>query len=93
MESVRLTGQLLCEDLGEAAIVMQYLPLHVGLTRAETGCLSFNVTPTHDPLVWQVDEHFRDVVSFRAHQQRVASSEWGLETSGIERRYTITGIS
>ena len=92
MESVRLTGQLLCDDLGEAAIVVQYLPVHLGLTRAENGCISFNVTPTHDPLVWQVDEHFRDAVSFRAHQQRVSSSEWGRETSGIERQYTITGI-
>ena len=92
MESVRLNGQLLCDDPGQAAIVVQYLPLHLGLTRAEKGCISFNVTPTHDPLVWQVDEYFRDAVSFRAHQQRVSSSEWGRETSGIERRYTITGI-
>lgn len=92
MESVRLTGQLLCSDHGQAAIVVQFLPLHLGLTRAEEGCISFTVTPTLDPLVWQVDEHFRDAVSFRAHQQRVSSSEWGRQTSGIERQYVITGI-
>ncbi|TFD11877.1 antibiotic biosynthesis monooxygenase [Cryobacterium sp. TMT1-2-2] len=92
MESVRLTGQLLCDNLGEAAIVVQYLPVHLGLTRAENGCISFNVTPTHDPVVWQVDERFRDTASFHTHQQRVSSSEWGRATSGIERRYTITGI-
>lgn len=92
MENVRLTGQLLCNDLGEAAVVVEYLPVHLGLTRAENGCISFNVTSTDDPLVWQVDEHFRDTASFHAHQQRVSSSEWGRATSGIERRYSITGI-
>lgn len=70
----------------------QHLPLHIELTRAEQGCLSFEVNLTQNPLVWQVDEQFQDALSFRAHQQRVAASEWGRATAGIERRYGITGV-
>lgn len=67
-----------------------HLPEHIRLTRAEPGCLSFEVSPTINPLVWQVDEQFQDDASFLAHQQRVAASEWGRATASIERRYEIT---
>jgi len=89
MSSVRLTGQLVCDSLGQARVVEENLPLHTQLTRAEPGCVSFEVTQTHDPLVWQVDELFQDAESFSAHQRRVADSEWGRATAGIERRYEI----
>ncbi|MEZ5086110.1 MAG: hypothetical protein R2722_07640 [Tessaracoccus sp.] len=39
--------------------------------------------------MWQVDELFVDAAAFAAHQDRVARSEWGRATAGIERRYTI----
>jgi quinol monooxygenase YgiN len=71
---------------------MQHLPLHVELTRAEEGCVSFEVKRTHDLFVWQVDEQFLDAAAFRTHQERVAASEWGRATAGIERRYTIKGM-
>ena len=74
-------------------MVAEHLPLHVALTRAEAGCLSFEVTRTSDPLVWDVDEYFVDEVAFVAHQQRAAASEWGSTTQGIERRYTVVGLS
>ena len=35
---------------------------------------------------------FQDAAAFTAHQQRVAGSEWGRATAGIERRYEIEGI-
>ena len=92
MNTVHLTGQLVCEDLNQFAIVAQHLPLHIELTRAEQGCLSFEVDLTQSLLVWQVDEHFKDAESFQAHQQRVAASEWGRTTAGIERRYKIRGV-
>ena len=90
--AVYLTGQLVCRDSEEVAIVVQHLDRHVTLTRAEPGCVSFGVTPTGDPLVWQVDEHFSDPDAFRLHQDRVAGSIWGRATAGIERRYTIVGL-
>jgi len=84
---VRLTGQLVCRNAAEATVVRKNLPEHSRLTRAEPGCVSFDVEPTDDPLVWQVDECFVDEVSFRRHQMRVADSTWGRATEGIERRY------
>ncbi|WP_308470940.1 putative quinol monooxygenase [Clavibacter michiganensis] len=74
-------------------LVVENLPEHIMLTRAEPGCLSFEVTQTTDPLVWRVEERFEDEEVFRAHQARVASSEWGRITSQIERRYVVEGLS
>ncbi|MDF9279431.1 antibiotic biosynthesis monooxygenase [Arthrobacter sp. EH-1B-1] len=92
MSNVFLSGQLVCRDRHEAAIVAQFLPLHIELTRAEQGCLSFEVNVTENPLVWQVDEQFEDAASFRAHQQRVSGSAWGRATGDIARRYEIVGL-
>ncbi|UFU06769.1 putative quinol monooxygenase [Ruania halotolerans] len=91
MSQVRLNGQLVCTDADQAATVLRYLPEHVALTRAEAGCLSFEVHRSDDPHVWHVDELFRDATAFRAHQERVAASEWGRATAGIERHYTVEG--
>lgn len=89
MSPVRLTGRLVCDTLEHVRVVEENLPLHTQLTRAEPGCVSFEVTRTHDELVWQVDELFQDAESFAEHQRRVADSEWGRATAGIERRYEI----
>jgi quinol monooxygenase YgiN len=89
---VYLSGQLVCRNTDDVAIVVQHLDRHITLTRAEPGCVSFSVMPTGNPLVWQVDEHFRDAAAFRIHQDRVADSTWGHATAGIERRYTIRGL-
>ncbi|MBT8159624.1 MULTISPECIES: putative quinol monooxygenase [Arthrobacter] len=92
MTEVHLSGQLLCVDMDEVAAVVRHLPGHVALTRAEAGCISFNVSRTGNPLVWQVDERFRDADTFYAHQDRAASSDWGRATARIERRYTVEGL-
>ena len=84
--AVCLSGQLVCHTQDQANTVRDHLPLHLALTRAEPGCRSFNVTATSDPLVWQVEECFEPAAAFETHQERVASSEWGQATSGIERR-------
>lgn len=93
MSEIQLTGQLVCRTEDEAAVVATHLAEHVRLTRAERGCLSFDVAATADPLVWDVSERFEDEDSFRAHQGRVADSEWGRRTTGIERRYAVSGLS
>lgn len=92
MTKIQLQGQLLCKDEQEVALVRTHLPLHVELTRAEDGCLSFSVAPTEDPFVWRVDEVFQDAAAFRRHQDRAGASEWGRETAAIERDYVITGL-
>jgi quinol monooxygenase YgiN len=92
MSGIHLSGTLLCRDARDAAIVISALPEHVRLTHAEHGCVSFEVAPTGDPLVWTVEERFVDAAAFRAHQQRVADSVWGRATAGIERRYEVEGL-
>nr|WP_253913344.1 antibiotic biosynthesis monooxygenase [Pseudoruegeria sp. HB172150] len=84
-----MTGFLRCADEAEAARVQKFLPEHIRLTRAEPGCLSFDVTETQDPLVWSVAERFLDRAAFDAHQARAGASAWAEATKGIARDYEI----
>lgn len=88
--SVTLTGRLICANDSEAALVRAHLPEHLRLTRAEPGCLRFDVTPI-DPLTWQVDEEFTDRAAFDAHQTRTRASEWFRQTATIRRDFTRNG--
>ncbi len=88
---VHLTGHLICACPAELATVEAQLPDHIRLTRAEPGCLSFEVSQTDDPMVWRVAECFTDRAAFEAHQRRVKASDWGRATAGIRRAYEITG--
>ena len=90
---VTLTGQLICNRADDASRVQAALDALFRLTRGEPGCLSFEVVPTEDPLVWQVDETFVDAAAFEAHQTRANNSNWAAQTAGIERKYTITGLT
>ncbi|WP_166998105.1 putative quinol monooxygenase [Paramicrobacterium fandaimingii] len=90
MSCVELRGRLVCANRAEASTIERHLARHIELTRAEPGCLSFEVRPTGDPLVWTVAEKFAGQESFAAHQTRVAVSEWGRATAGIKRDYTVS---
>lgn len=92
MSHVVITGQLVCADSREAAIIARHLDHHIALTRAEPGCLEFTVDRTEDEFVWDVIERFRDTAAFHAHQARTAESEWGRATTGITRHFTIEGL-
>lgn len=87
--TVSLVGRLVCRSEAEAAIVRQYLPLHIQLSRAEPGCLSFDV-PQIAPLLWEVRESFTDAAAFDAHQTRTRASEWYRQSASIARDYQIT---
>ncbi|WIB65726.1 antibiotic biosynthesis monooxygenase [Curtobacterium sp. MCBD17_040] len=93
MSEIYLTGQLVCATDEQANVVRLHLPDHLRRTRAEAGCRSFDVTETGDPLSWSVEERFADQQAFELHQARVASSQWGDATAGIERRYPVEGLS
>ncbi|MEQ6203850.1 antibiotic biosynthesis monooxygenase [Sulfitobacter sp. HNIBRBA2951] len=92
MKNVTLTGTLTCASEDEAARVRAALDTHIALTRDEAGCISFEVTPTDDPMVWHVSERFTDAAAFEAHQTRAAASDWATQTAGIARDYTIEGL-
>lgn len=92
MPRIRLSGMLICTTEEDDALVRRYLPPHIELTRAEPGCLEFEVRPSGIPGVWRVQELFSSRHAFDAHQQRVRTSEWGDKTQHIERSYTIEEI-
>jgi quinol monooxygenase YgiN len=93
MSEIHLTGWLVCTTDEQARVVTLRLPDHIRLTRAEAGCISFDVTETADPLIWSVEERFEDQQVLELHQARVASSPWGGATAGIERRYSVEGLA
>jgi quinol monooxygenase YgiN len=90
MPQIHLTGTM-TSPLEQADAVRAALPEHVRLTRAEPGCLRFDVTETR-PGVFAVDELFTDRAAFDAHQARAGSSEWAKITKGHPRDYQITEI-
>lgn len=91
--AVRLSGFLRCASVEDIPLVETHLPEHLRLTRAEPGCISFDVTQTEDPLIWRVEELFVDRAAFDFHQQRTRASEWFAATSAIPRDYEITAVA
>lgn len=85
---VALTGQLVCADMGQMMTALTLLPDHVTASRAEPGCLKFDLTQGDDPLIWNLSELFADEDAFAAHQTRTKASEWGLSSQGIRREFT-----
>ncbi|MDO1581343.1 putative quinol monooxygenase [Rhizobium oryzicola] len=66
------------------------LPQHIALTRAEAGCLKFEVVPSETVAGrFLVSEVFTDQEAFDAHQARTKASEWFQVTAGIPRDYSI----
>ncbi|HQU69349.1 MAG TPA: antibiotic biosynthesis monooxygenase [Albidovulum sp.] len=91
MPRVALNGFLICRSLEEADRVSHLLPNHIRLTRAEPGCLKFEVFRSQaDPVRFAVSELFRDRASFDAHQARTSDTIWARATKGIPREYRIT---
>lgn len=89
---IRLTGHL---DLQPERWdeILAALKTHIDLTRAEDGCLEFNVDPCpsikHRLLV---SELFVNKASFDAHQARTKASDWARVSACIKRQYEISEI-
>ena len=86
---IRLKGHLICMSEDEARAVHQHLAEHIRLSRAEPGCLSFDVSQTDDPMVWDVQESFRTREDFDAHQTRTRQSQWFEATRHILRDFRV----
>lgn len=85
-----LTGTLLVPET-DRPMVATLLPAHCAASRAEPGCLFFQVVPDHcNPGRWLVAERFADKASFDAHQISARVSEWGRATAHLERQYQIS---
>lgn len=82
---VALHGRLICRDAAQMMLALDLLPEHARLSRAEPGCLRFEIAQADDPLVWTLDEAFADEDAFAAHQVRAADSEWGRRSADLGR--------
>ncbi|MEJ5037155.1 antibiotic biosynthesis monooxygenase [Acinetobacter johnsonii] len=71
---VKLNGLLICVSKEEVRMVIELLPAHIELTHQEEGCISFEVKQSLDPFIWEVQEVFDSMKSFKHHQSRTASS-------------------
>ncbi|MGL4236036.1 putative quinol monooxygenase [Tabrizicola sp.] len=88
---IRVTGHLICATTEDAEIVARYLPDHISLSRAEPGCITFDVTRSADPLVWRLDESFIDRQAFEDHQTRTRASDWYKATAHLKRDFQVNG--
>ena len=86
---IHVTGTLTCSTAEEADLVRALLPEHIRRSQAEPGCLTFNVDPTEDPLVWRLDESFADKAAFKAHGDRMRASAWFNATAGLARNFQV----
>lgn len=82
---IALSGVLRCADTAELMAVLTHLPTHLAASRAEPGCLHFDIAQTDDPLVWQVEELFADEPALAAHKARTMASPWAAATQQIAR--------
>lgn len=74
----------------DVAAVRAALPEHTERSRAEPGCLRFEVTPDPtDPCRFEVFECFVDRAALDAHQARLRASVWGRVSRNAIRRYTV----
>jgi quinol monooxygenase YgiN len=89
---IRVTGRLICATSEDAAIVARHLPEHIRLSRAEPGCLNFDVTQSADPLVWVLDETFADRAAFDAHGARMRGSAWFAATAHLKRDFQVNKV-
>ena len=61
---------------------------HIALTRAEPGCIFFNVDPCPEVAGrFLVSEAFAGKDAFDAHQSRASASPWAKVSAGIPREY------
>ena len=90
VSKITLKGHIVVPEM-DMANVLEELPRHIELTRAESGCLVFEVTQDIGIFgVFRVYEEFVDRESFESHQSRVRESRWGAVTKNVERHYEIT---
>lgn len=87
---IRLTGTVTCTTPDDCWVIETYLPEHIRLSRAEPGCLTFDVVQTADPMVWHLDETYTDQAAFDAHQTRNRASVWWEKSQRIVRDFKVT---
>jgi quinol monooxygenase YgiN len=90
MGHITVSGFLIAKTLAEADRASELLAEHIRLSRAEPGCLTFDVVRSQsDPTRFALFEVFRDRPAFDAHRARTQASAWWEGTRTLERQFTI----
>ncbi|MGR3713678.1 MAG: putative quinol monooxygenase [Shimia sp.] len=90
---IRLTGHI-DVPADRLTVVRAALPIHIALTRAEAGCVSFDVTEdTEVAGRFLVAELFMSQAAFNAHKTRTKASAWATISAGVPRSYEIQEVS
>ena len=90
MGKVTITGYLQVpeQELDEVAAA---LPTHRDLSRAEPGCLVFEVSQDEaDRCRFNLYEQYTSRDAFEFHKNRAASSDWAAISANVERVLEIT---
>lgn len=87
MSKILLTGTMTCAP-DEVEAVLSIMPTHIRLSRAEPGCLQFDLWQDElRPCEFHVTERFRDERAFEAHQDRTRASDWFRVTGHMQRDF------
>ncbi|MGJ8673796.1 putative quinol monooxygenase [Rubritalea sp.] len=92
MKKITLYGHIVVQP-EELDTIKKALPVHLEATRAEEGCITFQVDehPTEAGR-FDVYEEFVSKSAFEHHQKRVKESAWGAATQNVSRSYTVEGL-
>ena len=82
---VALSGLLICADLAQLKIVLDHVARHIAASRAEPGCLFFDISQSDDPLIWRVEELYTSEDALQAHKARTKASLWAEKTAMLTR--------
>ena len=88
---VYLAGHIIVSAKNRAR-VMAAMDEHIALTRAEAGCLHFDIIEDEqDTTKFHVVEIFKSPAAFAAHQARTAQSVWAEASRDCPRDYVTAG--
>ena len=87
--NIVITGTIMC-DAAQLDMFRAALDAHIRLSRAEPGCLRFEIRPAPDaPGTFLVAERFVDHAAFDAHTARTRASAWWAKTQHMARDLVI----
>jgi quinol monooxygenase YgiN len=88
---VTLTGFLVCRSLEEADRVSELLPEHIRTTRAERGCVRYEVWRSRaDPVRYAFHGVFTNRATYGEHLARSEATLYGTCTRHIPRDFRLT---
>ncbi|MGB0370557.1 MAG: putative quinol monooxygenase [Opitutales bacterium] len=87
---MKVEGHIQFPQGANLQIIKLALDKHIELTRAEPGCILFEVT-AHSEIRgrFNVKEEFESKEAFELHQERTQKSEWAEVSNNGLRHYTI----